>query len=65
MQAENADLTRQLEEAEHRVSQLSKDKSSLSTQFEEARRGLEDETRVSIGSEQQSCDTMNQLKSSK
>ena len=46
MQAENADLTRQLEEAEHRVSQLSKERSSLASQLEEARSSLEDETRV-------------------
>ena len=37
----------QLEDAEHNVGTLSKDKSSLSIQLEESRRSLDDETRVS------------------
>jgi len=47
MQSENADLSRQLEESEHRVSVLSKDKASLAAQLEEAKRSLEEEARVS------------------
>ena len=46
---EAAELTRQLEEAEHKVGALTKEKSSLSSALEEAKRALEDETRVSGG----------------
>ena len=46
--AENSELTRQLEEAEHRVGQLTKEKSSINHALEDAKRSLEDETRVSI-----------------
>lgn len=48
MQAEVSDLTRQLEDAEHRVSVLTKDKAALSSNLEEAKRGFEDESRVSF-----------------
>lgn len=46
MQAESADLTRQIEEAEHRVGVLSKEKQQLASQLEDARSNLEDESRV-------------------
>ena len=49
MQHENSDLTRQLEEAESRLSQLNKERQSLMSQLEDAKRSLEDETRVSKG----------------
>ena len=45
--AENSDVTRQLEEAEHRVGQLTKERNGLKSSLEEAVRSLEDETRVS------------------
>lgn len=45
---ENQELTRQLEEAESQVSQLSKLKMSLSTQLEDSKRSADEEARVSI-----------------
>ena len=47
LQLENADLTRQLEDAESKVSQLNKEKQSLMSQLSESQKSLEDETRVS------------------
>lgn len=47
MQMDAANLTRQLEEAEHKVGTLTKEKAALTAQLEEAKRSLEDETRVS------------------
>ena len=44
---ENCDLTHHAEEAERTSAQLSKDKTSLSTQLEDARRLADAETRVS------------------
>jgi len=46
-QAENADQQRQLEDAESKVSQLTKERQSLLSQLEDAKRALEEETRVS------------------
>ena len=48
LQLENADLTRQLEDAESKVSQLNKEKQSLMSQLSDSQKSLEDETRVSI-----------------
>lgn len=46
MQQETSELTRQLEEAESQVSQLTKAKQALQKQLEEARSNLEDESRM-------------------
>lgn len=46
LQQENADLTRQLEEAESQVNQLSKQKASLSKALDEAKGVAEEEGRV-------------------
>ncbi len=46
MQAENAELARQLEEAESQINQLNKAKSSLQKQLEEAKGNLEEESRI-------------------
>ena len=48
MQQENADLTRQLEEAESGGSALTKLRAQLSAQLEDLKRSLEEETRVSL-----------------
>lgn len=45
---ENADLLRQLEEAENQVGQLSKLKLSLTNQLEDTRKLADEESRVSI-----------------
>lgn len=45
---QNAELQRQLEEAESQLSQLAKIKQQLTSQLEEARHNLEDESRVSV-----------------
>ena len=44
--AENAELSRQLEDAESQVAQLTKLKTSLQTQLEEAKRTADEESRV-------------------
>ena len=44
---ENCDLTHHLEEGERTAAQLSKDKTSLTTQLEDAKRLADAETRVS------------------
>jgi TolA-binding protein len=46
VQNENVDLTRQLEDSESRVNQLNKERQALLQQLEEAKRSLEEETRV-------------------
>ncbi len=48
MQQENADLTRQLEEAESGGSALTKLRAQLSAQLEDLKRSLEEETRVRL-----------------
>lgn len=48
IQNESTDLNRLLEEAEHKVGSLTKDKQSLQAQLDEAKHSLEDETRVQI-----------------
>lgn len=45
--AENADILRQLEEAESQINQLSKIKLSLTNQLEDQRKLADDESRVS------------------
>jgi len=45
-QSENAELARQLEEAEGNVSQLSRLKQNLSKQLDEAKAALEEESRI-------------------
>lgn len=47
LSVENADLLRQLEEAESQVSQLSKLKVALAAQLEDAKRLCDEESRVS------------------
>lgn len=47
MQTESTDLSRQLEDAESRLSALNKERQALQAQLDEARRSLEEETRVS------------------
>lgn len=44
--AENAELQRQLEDAESQVAQLNKLKTSLQTQLDEAKRTADEESRV-------------------
>ena len=44
---ENADLTRQVEETEVRVTVVTKEKQTIIIQLEESRRTVEEETRVS------------------
>ena len=46
LQAENSEFSRQIEESEGRVSQLSREKHNYITQLEEARHALDDECRV-------------------
>lgn len=48
LQQESADLTRQLEEAEHQIGTLTKQKNLLTGQYDEAKAGLEEESRVGI-----------------
>jgi len=43
---ENADLLRQLEEADNQISQLNNLKSSLTTQLEDTKKMVDDESRV-------------------
>ena len=43
---ENAEISRNLEEAESKVSQLSKAKKTLEQQLDEAKKSLEDESKV-------------------
>jgi len=45
-QSENADLARQLEEAEGNVSQLSRQKQTLSKQLDDTKAALEEESRI-------------------
>jgi chromosome segregation ATPase len=46
LQAENSEFTRQIEESESRLNQLSREKHNYITQLEEARHALDDESRV-------------------
>lgn len=47
--AENADLLRQLEEADNQINQLAKIRSSLTAQLEDNKKVAEEESRVSHG----------------
>jgi len=49
LSVENGDLLRQLEEADNQISQLNNLKSSLTTQLEDTKKMVDDESRVSCG----------------
>lgn len=46
--ADNADVSRQMEEAESRASQLSRSKTLLQSQLEELKKQLDEEVKVSV-----------------
>ena len=48
LMVENCDLTHHLDEGERMAAQLSKDKTSLTTQLEDAKRLADAETRVNL-----------------
>lgn len=48
LSADNADVGRQMEEAESRASQLSRSKTLLQSQLEELKKQLDEEVKVSV-----------------
>lgn len=48
LSADNADVSRQMEEAEGRASQLSRSKTLLQSQLEELKKQLDEEVKVSV-----------------
>jgi len=61
MSADNVDVSRQMEEAESRASQLTRSKTLLQSQAEELKKQLDEEVKVGVSNRKQKATRVNSL----